>query len=1039
MRSLSDPFINRPVMTVVLTLSIIAFGIFSYRTLPLANLPNVQYPVIQVTAEFPGMAPDVIADNITSPLEQQFTQIPGLELITSNSTQGNSSILLQFGLGEDMDAASAQVQSALTRAEPDLPENIPTPPSYKETNPNQVFFYILGLASDTMPESQLYDYASTQVAQRVNMLEGVSDVTLFGGQRAVRIEVDPARLYNFNLTVSDVADAVESGSVLMSTGQLYGENNTIILRPTGQLFTAEDYGNLIVSYVDDAPIYIKDVADVEESVDQLYFINVFNIPGRSSSEPFVGISVQHTATSNLVDVAKRIDDLIDELRVELPQSIEVLKVYDESYLVVDSVIDVRTTLLIAFVLVVAVIFIFLGRAKDTVIPLVALPTSLLITFMVMKLLGFSLDHLSLLALTLAIGFLVDDAIVFLENMVRHQEMGKSAYRATLDGAKEISFTILSMTLSLTAVFIPLLFMSGQIGRIFREFSLTLMVAILASGLVSLTLTPMLCARLFSGKVKEQSWLQRISKKIETPTLNFYGKTLSWFLKFKFLGVIVWVVCLVGVGWGFVQVPKTFLPLGDSGLVFGVMLTEESTSPNRIESYQSAVNQILANDPAIETSLSATGLTSMFSPNMVVALAVLKPVKDRPSIQEVSDRLNEKIRTTIPGLVPLLSPQPALKISTGAISTNQGNYAYSVSGLDPEQIYESVPKLQEKLASMPGFVGVSSDLYLESRQLELDINRNLAYSLGVTAEEIEQLLMDAYSENYVYKIKEGVEQYQVIVEANATERSKPANLDNLYLTSSIDGSLIPLRTVASWKETVGPLSVSHINSLASGTIYFDLADGYPIGDATKALEEAAASIIPAGLIKELQGTAQAFTLIEESAGVLVLVAVFVMYVILAILYESYMHPLTVLSALPVATVGGLMTLLLFESEFSLYAFVGLFMLMGIVVKNGIMMVDFAIQRQAEGRTPLEAVHQGCIERFRPILMTTLAAIFGALPIALGVNDVGNTRVPLGLVIVGGLIVSQLLTLYVIPVIYLYFEAFQDKYLERIGFFSRKVKE
>ena len=825
--SLSDPFIRRPVMTVVVTLTAIVFGVLSYTLLPVANLPNVAYPVIQVTSAYPGMAPEVMASNIASPLEKQFTQIPGLDLLTSTSTQGNTSILLQFDLDKDMDAASAEVQSALTRAQPSLPENIPTPPSYKETNPNQTFFYVVAVVSATLPENVLYDYASTQVAQRINMVEGVSNVTVYGEQRAIRIEVDPGRLYNRGLTMTDVAKAVEGGSVLDSTGQLYGENNTLILRPTGQLNKASDYESLIVSYVDDAPVYLRDVAESEDSVDKLYFNNVFNIPGMSGAEPLVGLVVQHLPGANMVAVAHRINELIPRLEEELPASIDILKIYDESTSVVSSIADVKTTLFIAFILVILVIFIFLGRAKDTIIPMVALPVSLLITFIVMQLLGYSLDHLSLLALTLAIGFLVDDAIVFLENFVRHHEMGKTTLKATFDAAKEISVTILSMTLSLAVVFVPLLFMSGQIGRIFREFSLTLIVAIITSGVVSLSLTPMLCARLFSGKAsdRKQTRMNRLSKAMETRILKVYGSSLTWILEHRFVGVALWVTCLVGTGLAFVAVPKTFLPLGDSGLIFGIFLANESTSPNRIQSYQAKVDAIMRADPALANSLSATGLTSIFSPNQGVVFVTLKPMGERDPILTVSDRLKEKIANEVPGIIPLFSPQPALKISTGATSTNQGNFAYSVSGIDATAVYASVPKLEARLKTLPGFRGVSSDLYLNNAQLDIDIDRNLAYSMGVTASSIEQLLKNSYSENWIYKIKAPVEQYQVIIEAKKSERADAENLNRLYLNSSEGGPLVPFRTVATWKESVGPLSVNHINGLPSGTIYFDLEDGY----------------------------------------------------------------------------------------------------------------------------------------------------------------------------------------------------------------------
>ncbi len=1056
--NISEPFIRRPVMTMVVAVAAIVFGVAAYQLLPVAALPNVDYPVITITAGFPGMDPQTMAANVASPLEQQLMQIQGLDLMTSQNTQGETQIILQFSLKKNITQACADVQSAITRAQPNLPTNMPTPPQYQVTNPNAFPFMVVAVTSTVMTESALYDVAYSQIAQRLSMIEGVSNVYAWGAMRAVRIQVDPQQLYNRGLTMTDVTNAVQSGTVLQSTGQLEGKDLTMIVQPNGQLNRADQYANLIIAHKGGAPVYLKDVAKCEESTNNLYFYNIFYSSEENRKALVIGLTFTQAPNSNTIEVTNKVKAALADIEKTLPGTVKAFIPYAAAGPIQASVNDVEHTLMLAFALVVLIIFLFLGRVVHTIIPAVALPLSLLVTFMGMYLFGFSVDNLSLLALTLAIGFLVDDAIVFLENMTRHVESGEPGTEATVNSAREISTTILSMTLTLACVFIPLLFMGGQLGRIFREFSVTIVVAILASGLISLTVTPLMCARIVGAKdEKTPGWLERAARALEARLRAVYRAVLTKFLRVRWVAIALWVAALVGAGWLYTQLPKTFLPVGNSGMVRGLWVTQDAVSPTQIQKLQRQVTQVIAADPAVRYSFSLTGRGDLFSSNQGIVFYVLKDGPGQPSIEEVNRRVHQNIQEEVPGVNPLFAPVPVLNLSTGATSTLQGDYAYSVSGVDPEVVQHTAEALMAALQKEPGFTSVSSDMYPNGVQLKLNINRDLASAFGVTAQDIENLLGNAYSQNYIYLIKSPLQQYQVIVEAANRFRETPRDLNLLYLTATKDvapppgmpgagvaqtasaaggaGKLVPLSAVASWEEKLMPLQVNHVNSFPSATIYFDLAPNFAVGAATARLEQLAGQIVPAGVVHNFQGQAQVFDQLATSAGPLAVVAIFVMFVILAILYESYMHPLTVLSALPVATVGGFLTLYLFQQEFSLYAFVGLFMLMGIVMKNGIMMVDFSIQRQAEGRAPLDAVIEACLERLRPILMTTLAAVFGALPMALGMGNDGDSRRPLGLVIVGGLLVAQFLTLFVTPALYLLFEAFQDRVLDKVALFKR----
>ena len=1033
--NLSELFIRRPVMTVALTISVIAFGVFAYFRLPVSDLPAVDYPVIQVNVNYPGATPETMANNVATPLERQFMQIPGLEMVTSNNGQGHSSFVLQFDLNKSLDGAATDVQAAITRASGQLPIDLPSPPTFTKTNPNDQPIQYLVLVSDTATEGQLYDYANTQVGERISILPGVSQVAVYGTQSAVRIKADPSAMAMRNISLEDLTNAVKNGTSYTGAGQFDGAHRSFLLQPQGQLSTADQYEQLIVGQDKGAPVYLKDVATVkqgvqDERIDMRFWARGYSTPGAT-----VVVAVFRRAGANAVEVSKSVRDILPTIEKQLPSSVRIATAYDRSNTIVASIKDVQATLYIAFFLVVMVIFVFLGRGTDTLIPAVALPLSLLLTFICMDLLGYSLDNLSLMALTLAIGFLVDDAIVFLENTVRLMEEGRSALEASIKSASEISFTILTMTLSLAAVFIPLVFLGGLVGRIFREFSITIVVSILASGIVSLTLTPLMTSRLLAsrGPGSKKTWVERVSGRIEHSVLEVYGRHLWFFLRHRWISAAIWLVCFIGTGYLFYVIPKSFLPVGDSSLIFGVLVGQEGSSPEQMHRYQDQAEAIMHANPAVAATFTMSGNGQFLPANQAFLIPFLSDPSKRAPIDAVAGQLMGGVMSTVPGVVAYMKPQPVLQISTGATANIQGQFAYAISGIDPNEVYDSANKLLAKLHEYPGFLFVNSDLFNHTPNLQVEILREQAKLYGVSETRILTLLHDAYSQNYSYLIKKPTDQYQVILEVADDKRADPTDLSKLYIKTDDGQRMIPLNAVTATHTIIGPQAVNHINQFTSVTIFFNMKPGYTVGQATDFVEKQAKQILPPGIRGELQGEALTFRNTARDLVILMFVAVFVMYVILAILYESYLHPITVLSSLPVALVGGLATLWLFHSEASLYAYIGMFMLMGIVKKNGIMIVDFAEQRVRQGLRDDEAIHEASLERFRPIMMTTMAALFGALPIALGYGEDGSSRRPLGLVVIGGLIVSQLITLFVTPAIYLYLEEFQEKVLDRFSFF------
>ena len=1030
---LSRPFVQRPVMTTLLTLSVIVFGILSYTQLAVNDLPAVDYPVISVSASYPGANPETMANTIATPLEKQFTQIPGLTLSTSSSTQGNTSITLQFDLSKSIESAATDVQSAIQRASGQLPSDLPSPPTFVKTNPNDQPVTYIALTSDTLTDGDLYKYATTQVQQRINILPGVSQVSIYGVKSAIRIKVNPGALTARSLTLDDIAAAIRTSTVYSGVGQLDGKTRSYVLRPNGQIADPEGYRNIIVARgKDNSPVYLRDIAEVVEGVQDERLSRHFFARGFNPPASTIVLAVSRQAGANAVAVAESVRSLLPQLRLELPGSINLIPTFDRSATIVHSVSDVQTTLAIAFVLVIMVIFMFLGRAADTLIPVVALPLSLLITFLVMWFLNYSINNLTLMAMTLAIGFLVDDAIVFLENVVRRAEHGESIYRATLNSSGEISFTILSMTLSLASVFIPLAFMPGLLGRIFREFSVTIIVAIIASGLVSLTLTPLMCARLLAerNRTRKTTWVERTVGRFFNWILGFYSRSLDWFLDHGWLAVPIVLACVLGVWFFFKTLPFTLLPTGDSGVIRGFFIVQEGASPQQQRELQDKLDPVLQANKAVDKYFTVAGRASHSAG--VFTVIFLKDPSDRAGIEQVAAELRAATGG-IPGIFPTLNPSPVLQINIGAAGSQFGRYSYVLSGINPEEVYAAADAFGAKLKSYDGFVGPPrSDLFRNTPNVEIKIDRDRASLLGVSTTKLQSLLRAAYSQNYVYLIKEPDDQYQVILEVDDRERANPEDLSRIYVKPDEGTAMIPVRSLTRSETTLGLQAVNHLNQFTSVTFGFDTKPGVALGDVLTFIDKAAEETLPPTVKGELQGESLVLQQLFQALPYLILAALFVMYVILGILYESYVHPVTVLSALFPAVVGGLMTLWLFRSTLSLYSVIGLFLLMGIVKKNGIMIVDFALHRLDEGYDRRSAIHEASIERFRPIIMTTLAALMGAVPLALGYGSDGSSRQPLGLVIVGGLVVSQLITLYITPVIYLALESFQERVLDRIPF-------
>ncbi len=1014
--NLSEPFIRRPVMTTLVMVSILLFGLLAYRQLPVSDLPSVDYPTIQVSANLPGSSPDTMASAVATVLEKQFSTIAGIDTMTSVSTLGRSQITLQFALNRNIDAAAQDVQAAIARSQRQLPINMPAPPSYQKVNPADTPFLYLVLTSPTQPLSALDEFGQVLIGQRLSTVDGVAQVLVFGSQKyAVRIQADPRKLFVHGLALDDLHDAIVGGNVNLPTGILYGPSRTFTIQANGQLTSGAQYDELIVARRNGVPVRLRDVATAKDSVENDK-IAAWYLDAHTSQRAIV-LAVQRQPGVNTVQVAKTVKALLPKLQAQLPPSVGLKILYDRSIPIQRSADDAQFTLLLTLGLVVLVIFIFLRSFAATVIPSLALPMSIIGTFAAMRMLDYSLDNLSFMALTLAIGFVVDDAIVMLENIVRHMEMGKPRLQAALDGAREVGFTIVSMTLSLAAVFIPVLFMGGLVGRIFREFAMTIGAAVMISGVISLTLTPMLCARfLREPDSVRHGRLYTFTESGFQALLNDYDLTLRWALRHR-RAVMIFSAVILALTFKLAgMVGKGFLPAEDQDQITITTEPPEGTAPATMFKLQQDVADIVRKDPDVLDTMTTTS-TSSGNPNNGRLLVHLKPCTER---RATADQIVQRLRlglAALPGIRAFPQVPQTLQIG-GRMSKSQ--YQYSLQGPDIGELNRVASLVLEQMQGLPGFLDVTSDMQLKNPQLDVQIDRDLASSLGVSASAVENTLLNAYSSSQVSTIFTPNNQYQVLLELLPEYQRNPAALSLLYVRSDTD-ALVPVTTLAKLREGYGPLSINHSGQLPSVTLSFNLKQGTSLSEAVAGIESAAKTLIPPTITTSFQGTAQAFQSAMQGMGMLLILAIIVIYIVLGILYESFLHPLTILSALPFAGVGALLALLLFDAELSLYAFVGIIMLIGLVKKNGIMMIDFAIEAQhRDGLNAEEAIHRACLTRFRPIMMTTAAALMGGLPIALGYGAGGDARQPLGLAVVGGLLFSQTLTLYVTPVFFLYME-------------------
>ncbi len=1032
--NLSEIFIRRPVMTTLVMIGILIFGLMGYQLLPISALPNVEFPFISVSASLPGATPETMASSVAAPLERQFSSIAGLDSFNSTSSTGTTNVSLQFNFSRNVDDAAKDVQAAISAAAGQLPQNMPHPPTYRKVNPSVAPILYLYLYSKTLPISTVDEYAEVTIGQPISMINGVAQVQVYGQQQyAVRVQVDPRELAARGIGLDQVQTAIQQGNMNLPTGSFSDKYKSYMIQANGQLENAAAYRPLIIAYKNGAPVRIQDVGRVIDSVQNNKVINLYN--GNQS----VVLAVQPQPDGNTVQIVDAVKQLMPTLRKQVPASIEMGIMYDRSQTIRASVDDVKFTLFLSVCLVVLVIFLFLRDMAATLIPSLALPVAIVGTFAVMYVLGYSLDNLSLMALTLSVGFVIDDAVVVLENIVRHREMGEPPLQAALNGSREIGFTILSMTLSLVAVFIPMLFMGGLIGGLFHEFAVTIAVAILVSGFVSLSLTPMLCSRFLRPHQQQQNRLYRISERGFDLLLRGYELTLKLVLEYRFVTLIVSGIILVFTFYLFTVVPTGFIPTEDTGQIMANTKAAQDISFDDMLRHQQAIVDIIRKNKsvaAVDSIVGASGPNAAVNSGRITIL--LKPRSQR---RLNSDQIIQKLRpklTGVPGIQAFLRSPPAIPI--GGQQTNS-LYQYTLQSLNPEELYKYVPKLEEKVKTIPGVQDVNSDVEMSTPQVQVEIDHKKASTLGITAQQVESALSSAYGTRQVSTIYTANDQFYVILEVEPQYQRDPNALSLLYIRSS-NGQLIPLNAIVKITQNVSPLTVNHVSQIPSATISFNLAENMSLGQATQAINELARTILPSTITPSFQGSAQVFQKSFQDLGLLLVVSIVVIYLILGILYEDFIHPLTILSGLPSAGFGALLTLLIFQVDLNLYSFIGIILLVGIVKKNGIMMVDVAIEIQRnEGKRPLDAIYEACLIRFRPIMMTTMAALMGTLPIAIGAGSGSEARRPLGIAIVGGLVFSQILTLYLTPVFYIYMEMWRKQLgqpnLYRI-FFPKKTK-
>lgn len=1033
--NLGSIFIVRPVMTTLVMVAILFFGLISYRNLPISDLPNVDYPTLQVTSSLPGASAETMASAVSMPLEKQFATIAGLTQMTSTSTLGQSLITLQFDQARNMDGAALDVQAAITAASKQMPPQMTIPPTFAKVNPASQPVIYLAVSSDTLPLHEVDYYAETLIAQRVSRVGGVAQVQVNGSQvYAVRVQVNPQRLASYNLGIDDVMNAVVNANQNQPTGTIWGKHQAFTIQSTnGQLLKAEDYQPVIISYINGAPVRIKDVGRAIDSVQN------DKQGGWHNGKPAVILAVLKQPGANTIKVVDDIKALMPTFRSLTPETVKLDVLYDQSQTIRASIDDVQFTLLLTVGLVIFVIFIFLGNLSATLIPSLALPISVVGTFAAMKLLGFSLDNLSLMALSLSVGFVVDDAIVMLENIVRHMEMGEPPMEAALNGAREIGFTILSMTLSLVAVFIPVLLMPGIVGRLFNEFAVTISIAILISGFISISLTPMLCSRFLKphnagNDGKPRGLGARMTAAADrgfSVALDFYRHTLNMALAAKPVVMVLFVLMVLGTGLLFAIIPKGFMPAEDTGQIVCMTEAGQGTSYDKMVRLHTQLTQIIAQNKNVKSYMSSLGVGNG-SPNIALnqgrILIVLKPKEERRAgvadvIKELQGPLN-----SVPDINCYLQNPPTIAIG-GQVTKSL--YQFTLSSPDRIALYKAAREFIDLVRGVPGITDVASDMQIDNPEVHLQVDRDKCSRLGITMQQVEDALDSAYAQRQISTMYTSTNQYWVIIEVEPRFYRDPAVLKTLYVRAA-GNTLVPLDTICQINNGVGPLLVNHLGQFGAVTISFNLQPGASLGDAVARVKQLAAEHVPKSVSTGFQGTASSFEDSFANLWVLLLIAVLVIYIVLGILYESFVHPLTILSGLPSAGLGALLVLLLCHKDLDIYGFLGLIMLIGIVKKNAIMMIDFAVEAERERNLPAEkAIYEACLTRFRPIMMTTMAALMGAVPIAIGFGAGSESRQPLGLTVVGGLLVSQLVTLYITPVFYIYLDEIQRKLQRRAG--------